>query len=502
MWLPILLISLIAGASSETFVQLMEWRFDEVANECETFLSKNGYTGVQVSPVMESAVLDGRPWFERYQPFSYKISSRSGDAAAFKNMCDRCSKVGIKIIVDVLLNHMTANLPSTVRGTNGSVADTFNKSYPAVPYTSEHFHPTCDIGIDYNNATKVRVCELVGLHDLDQKQDYVRQKLITHLNELIDLGASGFRIDAAKHMYPEDIKFILNSTKPLPSGKKLFVFQEVPDDGGPEAIKPTEYFNIGLVTEFRYGTDMYGRANLSARANLTALKDFGSDMMDSDHAVVFIDNHDRQRDKDRALSFKFPSAYKAATAFMLAWPYGKVKKVMSSYNFASKDDGPPHNDDFTIKDVVVNGSCGNGWVCEHRWPEISAMVRFAQEVKDTNATNMTFHSNNSMSFQRPPKGFFYLSVGVPVGSTLVQTGLKPGKYCDVISEAISGKKCGGSVIEVKENGWANVTAPTQSNDRNFTIIALLQVNAKGAGNAILGSIFLLIAAVWVTQSTN
>uniref|UniRef100_A0A0A9XYF7 Alpha-amylase n=1 Tax=Lygus hesperus TaxID=30085 RepID=A0A0A9XYF7_LYGHE len=501
MWTPILMISLIAGASSETFVQLMEWRFEDIANECETFLSKNGYTGVQVSPVMESAVLDGRPWYERYQPFSYKIISRSGDAVAFKNMCDRCSKVGIKIIVDVLMNHMTANLPSTVRGTNGSVADTLTKTYPAVPYTSEHFHPTCDIGTDYNNATKVRVCELVALHDLDQKQEYVREKLIAHLNQLIDLGATGFRIDAAKHMYPDDIELILRRTKPLPNGGKLFVFQEVPDDGGPEAIKPTDYFKIGLVTEFRYGTDMYLKANLSNKANLTALQGFGSKMMDSDQAVVFIDNHDRQRDKDRALSFKLPSAYKAANAFMLAWPYGKVKKIMSSYSFSNKDDGPPHNNDWTIKEVLVNGSCGNGWVCEHRWPEISAMVRFAQEMNDTKATNFTIYPNNAISFQRPPKGFFYLSVGVPTGSTLVQTGLKPGKYCDVISEAISGKSCGGSVVEVKENGWANITAPTQVTNKNFTIIAL-SVNAKGAGNAILGSTLLLLAAIWLTQSSK
>lgn len=42
---------------------------------------------------------------------------------------------------------------------------------------------------------------------------------------------------------------------------------------------------------------------------------------------------------------------------------------MSSYRFISFDEGPPHNSDFSVKDVVIklDGSYDNGWVCEHRW---------------------------------------------------------------------------------------------------------------------------------------
>ncbi|CAB0019451.1 unnamed protein product [Nesidiocoris tenuis] len=212
--------------SAERLVQLFEWRFDDIARECEDFLGKNGYTGVQVSPVTECPMLGGRPWWERYQPFSYKIISRSGDERAFKNMCDRCSKAGVGIIVDVLLNHMSTNTPLGTVGTGGAIPTPTNKSYPAVPYTAEHFHPTCQI-TDYNNATNL------------------------------------------------------------------------------------------------------------------------------------------------------------ANAFMLGWSYGHSKKVMSSYQFTTTDDGPPHNDDMSIKNVTISseGVCGNGWICEHRWPEIAAMVRFAKAVE-------------------------------------------------------------------------------------------------------------------------
>jgi len=50
----------------------------------------------QVSPVHENLVVDGRPWWERYQVMSYKIISRSGDEAAFRDMVSRCNRVGIR----------------------------------------------------------------------------------------------------------------------------------------------------------------------------------------------------------------------------------------------------------------------------------------------------------------------------------------------------------------------------------------------------------------------
>ncbi|VDK83896.1 unnamed protein product [Cylicostephanus goldi] len=47
------------------------------------------------------------PWWVRYQPVSYKLISRSGNEEEFKDMVDRCNKVGVRIIVDAVINHMT-----------------------------------------------------------------------------------------------------------------------------------------------------------------------------------------------------------------------------------------------------------------------------------------------------------------------------------------------------------------------------------------------------------
>ena len=56
---------------------------------------------------------------------------------------------------------------------------------------------------NYSNASNVRNCYLVGLTDLYGAMDYVRNSIAAYLNELVDLGVAGIRIDAAKHMWPE-----------------------------------------------------------------------------------------------------------------------------------------------------------------------------------------------------------------------------------------------------------------------------------------------------------
>ena len=76
------------------------------------------------------------------------------------------------------------------------------QSYPAVPYGTNDFHkPKCEI-YDYNNPEEVRNCYLVGLNDLDQGAEYVRQKIADYINDLIAIGVKGFRFDASKHMWP------------------------------------------------------------------------------------------------------------------------------------------------------------------------------------------------------------------------------------------------------------------------------------------------------------
>lgn len=64
-----------------------------------------------------------------------------------------------------------------------------------------------------------------------------------------------FRVDAAKHMWPRDLKKIYKRLSDLnpdffEANSRPYIYQEVLYYGG-EAIRPTEYTALGAVTEFR-----------------------------------------------------------------------------------------------------------------------------------------------------------------------------------------------------------------------------------------------------------
>lgn len=174
-------------------VHLFEWKWLDIAQECEDFLGPKGYGGVQISPPNENAILANRPWYERYQPMSYRLQTRSGTEEEFKSMIDRCRDAGVRIFADIVVNHMAApGSSSPIEGTDGSEADPLARDFPSVPYDRSHFHQSCSIQ-NYSNATEVRDCELVSLPDLDQSNSFVREQIVNFMNTLIDYGIAGFR---------------------------------------------------------------------------------------------------------------------------------------------------------------------------------------------------------------------------------------------------------------------------------------------------------------------
>ena len=176
-------------------VNLFEWKFNDITDECK-FLGEVGYGGVQVSPVQESKVDSTNSWVLRYHPVSYKIKSRSGTVEEFQNMVKKCLEHKIRIYVDVVFNHMAAG-EDEIMGSAHSIADPSKLQYPAVPYEAGDFNEFCIVE-NKTNAFEIRNCRLVGLPDLNQAKDSVREKIVSFLNELISYGVAGFRIDSVR----------------------------------------------------------------------------------------------------------------------------------------------------------------------------------------------------------------------------------------------------------------------------------------------------------------
>ncbi|KAL7984868.1 hypothetical protein Chor_003438 [Crotalus horridus] len=406
MWILILLAGLelcwaqynpntLPGRTS--IVHLFEWRWNDIALECERYLAPNGFGGVQISPPNENLIITTpwRPWWERYQPISYKLCTRSGSESEFKDMVNRCNNVG------------------------------------------------------------VRDCRLVSLLDLALEKDYVRSKVAEYMNQLIDIGVAGFRIDASKHMWPGDMKAFLDKLKNLNAkwfaeGTRPFIFQEV----NCLHIYFIPRINIKYITEIGKMAKNWGE---------------GWSFMPSDKAVVFVDNHDNQRGHGAGgaaiLTFWDSRLYKIGVGFMLAHPYG-FTRVMSSFSwprhFENGKDindwvGPPSYEDGSVKPVTINPdtTCGNGWICEHRWRQIRNMVIFRNVVDGQPFTNWWDNNSNQVAFGRGNQGFIVFNNDDWNLIATLQTGLPEGIYCDIISGQKEGNNCTGIKIQVHGDGTAN-----------------------------------------------
>lgn len=438
------------------FVHLFEWKWDDVSRECETFLGPKGFAAVQVSPATEHAVVPEKsfPWWQRYQPVSYKISSRSGDRTQFAHMIDRCHAAGVKVYADAVINHMSGEL----RGV-GSAGSPFAKyAYPGI-YQPRDFHACRHDITDYNNHDQVTNCELVGLPDLDTGSHYVRDRLAHHLIDLVHLGVDGFRIDAAKHIQAIDLAAIFHTlnakVEPDP-----FIYQEVIDPGN-EAVKKSEYYATGDVHEFEYGRKVGEKFLGTDGQTLAQLQTLGESwgLMPSDKAIVFIDNHDKQRGHGGGgtyLTYKNGKLYDLANIFMLAFPYG-YPQVMSSYDFSTSDQGPPSDAAGHTHDVYVNGeaNCFAEWRCEHRQTTIANMVAFHNYTAVVpQITDWWSNDRNQIAFGRGDRGFVVINRESERLDRTFQTSLARGVYCDVISGTLAANRqsCTGSTVTIDRAG--------------------------------------------------
>ncbi|MFI0502008.1 alpha-amylase family protein [Streptomyces albogriseolus] len=396
--------------SKDVTAVLFEWNFASVARECTTTLGPAGFGYVQVSPPAEH--IQGSQWWTSYQPVSYKIAGRLGDRAAFKNMVDTCHAAGVKVVVDTVINHMSAGSGT---GTGGSSYTKYN--YPGL-YSSYDFDNCTSQISNYGDRWNVQNCELVGLADLDTGEEYVRKTVAGYMNDLLSLGVDGFRVDAAKHIPAADLANIKSRlTNPSAYWKQEVIF------GAGEAVQPTEYTGTGDVQEFRYAYDLKRVFN---NENLAYLKNYGEGWgyLNSGSAGVFVDNHDTERNGS-TLSYKDNATYTLANVFMLAWPYG-APDINSGYEFTDHDAGPPNGG-------RVDACWQNGWKCQHNWREIRSMVGFRNATRGQAVTNWWDNGGDAIAFGRGSKGFVAINHESGSLTRTYQTSLPAGTYCDVQS---------------------------------------------------------------------
>jgi len=231
------------GAIAEMF----GWRHEDVEAECE-MLGKAGYMGVKLFPaneqLMATQTFNGEmnPWYFMYQPVSYRLDGRMGTRAQLRSLIQTCRSHGVRVYADAVINHMIANgndgFPQVHRDGTGACVKWSNKTssgdfggnggpspffsqgfaykynaqtrappameFPAVPYGPTDFH--CEKALNsWTDPENLNAGWLVGLSDLNTEKESVQERIAAYLTDLISIGFSGFRVDAAKHIDPKDL---------------------------------------------------------------------------------------------------------------------------------------------------------------------------------------------------------------------------------------------------------------------------------------------------------
>ena len=444
-----------------TYVQLFKWRWKDIATECATFLGPNGFGAVQISPPQES--ISTNAWWNMYQPVNdEKLVGDMGTPADLQAMIDACHSAGVRVYADVVLNHAAAGSGT---GAGGSTYSAATLQYPGFGPTD--FHTNCAIvPSDYDsNRSNVVNCRLLGLPDLATQVDSVRGKLAAYLASLMNLGVDGFRIDAAKHMWPADIQAILGQlAKTTKMGEPLFVTQEIVPDA---TVVRSDYFVNGTVNEFQFTYAVRDAFRENGGADISQLPAMvgtgaggGSWMLDpAANATVFVDNHDTERSRTDSLNLydDGPSKkFDLAMIYLLGQPYGRAQLQSGFlFSFASTDKNAP-----AASPYDANGSplVMVAWDFVHRWSDVYPMVAFRNATVGQAMTNVQTATRSTLAFSRGDVGFVALNNGTSVWQEALDTGLAPGTYCNIVHglRSPAGSSCASDSVTVDGGGRTTV----------------------------------------------
>ncbi|MFU0468744.1 type I pullulanase [Gardnerella vaginalis] len=415
-------------------VTAFQQNWNSIAEECTNIYGPEGVKYVQISPSQDH--IKGKAWWTSYQPVSYKLDSKLGTEAEFKDMIKTCKAAKVGIIADAVINHMAGADNKDKVGVGGSKYDVSTQTFEDAGYKKDDFHQSTENIKDYTKAEDVWNNRLVGLLDLDTSNPHVQKILGKYFADLLKLGVAGFRVDAVKHISPDDMRGIKASAikqynESVDDSKKIhdiwWMQETIGNSSEAAQIQPSAHLNEGEVNEFGYSYQLKQNFKGSLMKASKPLNKIQDGMVNSDKAAIFVTNWDTERGNS-VLTYKDGRRYALANAFMLAWPYG-TPNVYSGYKFDNNNDGAPDATDIHVPDVT----CGKDskWQCTQRWTSIRGMIGFYNAVQGAKVTNWQDDGDNNVAFSREKKGFLAINNSLDEKEVSYKTDLPDGEYCNV-----------------------------------------------------------------------
>lgn len=278
------------------------WSYNTIKENLPA-ISAAGYTTVQISPVQQpkdystSGDVTGQ-WWKLYQPISFHIAKESwlGTKDDLKSLCDEADKYGIKIICDIVSNHI-ANADET---RPDSVSNQVKKYEPEFYKKRRTYTRTYKGDANDSSVQAVVQGHVSKCPDLVTNDTAVQTYIINLLKECIDCGVDGFRFDAAKHIETEDdgeyasdywknITTSASSYYTQKTGDDLYIYGEILNNCGADRSYSsyTKYINV---TDNRTGDAVLYNVTKGKASTATNAK-YKSGVAAS-NAVLWAESHD------------------------------------------------------------------------------------------------------------------------------------------------------------------------------------------------------------------
>lgn len=212
---------LINNMQDASILHCWNWSYNTI-RENLPLIAQSGYSAVQTSPATQpkdyayKGVVDtkvgypGKPgsgnWWKLYQPVTESVCDNGqtwlGTKDELKALCAEADKYGIKIIVDVVANHL-----GNIKGWQNSLSDVspqVGTYWNPDMLTDESYWHINDYQVWMSDSRLHFTQGSMGMPDLNTADSRVQNYIADYLDELIDCGVDGFRFDAAKHIETPD----------------------------------------------------------------------------------------------------------------------------------------------------------------------------------------------------------------------------------------------------------------------------------------------------------
>lgn len=200
-----------------------------------------GFGAVQISPVQRADASLGKEWHALYRPYdiAFKSSSMCSETV-LRQLCEEAEKYGIKIIVDVVANHVDKS---------SGYHDTWWDASGRVRWEG---------AVNYGSRKSITHGQLGDYGDINSEDEEVIARAKAFVETLKEMGVKGIRWDAAKHIgLPSEGCGFWPAVTSVPG---MYHYGEILDTPGPDQSIIREYVQYMSVTDNRY-------SNLAARGN-------------------------------------------------------------------------------------------------------------------------------------------------------------------------------------------------------------------------------------------